>query len=122
MKVNYSVEYYEENGKSPVLEFYRSLSEKEVAKILREIDLLQRFGLSLGMPYLRKMTGTDELWELRIAQSSNLFRVFFFHYHEGKFILLHGLKKKTMKTPKRDIDVSLDRLRKYKELNLNESR
>jgi len=116
MKITFSVEYYEENGKSPVIEFYNDLSEKEVAKILREIDLLQRFGLSLGMPYIRKMEGTDELWEMRIAHSSNIFRVFFFHYHEGRFILLHGLKKKTMKTPKRDIDVSLDRIKKYKEM------
>lgn len=99
------------------MQFLEGLSEKEAAKILREVDLLQRFGLSLGIPYLRRMTGIDELWELRIVQSSNIFRIFFFHDHYGKFVLLHGIKKKSMKTPRRDIDVSLERVRKYKEMN-----
>lgn len=70
-KVNYSVEYYEENGKSPVLEFYRSLSEKEVAKEIHSVA-----------------------WP----------------------------KKENNENTRTDIDVSLERLRKYKGLNSNESR
>lgn len=110
-----AIEYYEENGDIPVIDFLESLSAKEQAKILREIDLLEEFGFSLGMPYIRKMEGTKELWELRIKQSSNNYRVFFFHYVDGVFVLLHGIVKKTEKTPKRHIDVALDRMKKYKE-------
>ena len=111
----FSIEYFEENDTCPVVEFIESLSTKEAAKILREIDLLEKYGLSLGMPYIKKLEGTDELWELRIKHSSNSFRVFYFHYVDGLFVLLHAIKKKTEKTPKKDIELSLSRIRRYKE-------
>jgi phage-related protein len=75
--------------------------------------LLQTFGFSLGMPYIRKIAGSDELWELRIQFGSNDYRVFYFHYAKGLFILLHAIKKKTDKTPTRDIATALSRIKKY---------
>ena len=43
----------------------------------------------------------DDIWELRPGDN----RVFYFFYDEdGKFILLHQFKKKTQKTPKREIE------------------
>ena len=42
----------------------------------------------------------DDIWELRPGDN----RVFDFFYDEdGKFVLLHQFKKKTQKTPKREI-------------------
>ena len=46
----YKVKYYTKNNKSPVVQFIKEQSSKEQAKILREIDLLEEFGLFLGMP------------------------------------------------------------------------
>lgn len=86
---------------------------KEKAKIFRDIELLRTFGFSLGMPYVRKIAGTDELWELRIQYGSNDYRIFYFHYVKGLFILLHAFKKKTDKTPVRDIEMALSRIKKY---------
>ena len=83
------VEYYNENGRYPIIEFLQSLSDKEQAKVLREIDLLEEFGFALGMPYIRKMQGTKDLWELRVSHSSNNFRIFYFCFVEGQFVLLH---------------------------------
>jgi len=48
----YHVIYYVENNKSPVVEFIQNQNLKEQAKILREIDLLEEFGLFLGMPHI----------------------------------------------------------------------
>ena len=43
----------------------------------------------------------DDIWELRPGNS----RVFYFFYGEdGKFVLLHHFKKKTQKTPRREIE------------------
>lgn len=43
----------------------------------------------------------DDIWELRPGDN----RVFYFFYDkEGKFVLLHHFKKKTQKTPKREIE------------------
>ncbi len=109
----YTIEFFEENEIFPVAEFINTLSTKEKAKILREIELLRAFGFSLGMPYIRKIAGTDELWELRIQCGSNDYRIFYFHYIKGIFILLHAIKKKTDKTPVRDIQMALSRIKKY---------
>lgn len=50
----FEIEYYTENNKCPVYEFIKSQIPKDQAKILKEIDLLAEFGLSLGMPYIKR--------------------------------------------------------------------
>jgi phage-related protein len=81
--------------------------------MLREIDLLAEFGFSLGMPHIKKMQGTEDLWELRIKHSSNNFRIFYFCYSGGKFVLLHGIRKTTGKTPKKALDLAYKRMNLY---------
>jgi len=93
----YHIIYYVENNRSPVVEFIQNQNLKEQAKILREIDLLEEFGLFLGMPHIRKMRTTKNIWELRIKHSSNIFRIFFFTIKDGKFVLLHGFRKNLIK-------------------------
>lgn len=107
------IDYYTENGKCPVFDFINVQNFKDQAKILREIDMLSQFGFSLGMPHIKKMEGTDNLWELRIKQSTNNFRIFYFSFKNNKLVLLHGIRKTTPKTPKKDIELSLKRLNKY---------
>ena len=107
------IEYYTEKSKCPVFEFIREQSSNEQAKILREIDLLEEFGLTLGLPHIKKMQGIDDLWELRIKQSSNNFRIFYFYFKDGKFILLHGIRKTTGKTPSKEIKIALKRMNNY---------
>lgn len=118
----YEVEYYSEKGEYPVYDFISSLSPKEQAKILREIDLLSKFGLALGMPHIKKIQGIENLWELRIKHSSNNFRIFF-NFVKGKFVLLHAIRKTTAKTPKNDIKIAAKRIDTYlKGSEKNESR
>ena len=109
----YEVIYYSDNDDNPILNFLLKLSDKEQAKILREIDLLEKFGFALGMPHIKKMTGTDSLWELRIKHSSNNFRIFYFHFIDNKFVLLHAIRKTTQKTPTKDINLALKRKDNY---------
>lgn len=106
----YKVKYYVEDNQSPVVNFIENQSPKEQAKILREIDLLEEFGLFLGMPHIKKLKGYNDLWELRIKHSTNIFRILFFNYKEGTFVFLHGFKKKSNKTPKREINKALKRM------------
>jgi hypothetical protein len=47
----FNVEYYEvREGICPVREFIDSLDVKAKAKMVRTIDLLEEFGIDLGMP------------------------------------------------------------------------
>jgi phage-related protein len=105
--------YYCDNGKYPVIDFIKSLPNKDAAKILREIDLLEAHGFHLGMPHIKKMSDTKGLWELRIKLSSNNYRVFYFHYINSGFVLLHAIHKKSKRTPKSDITIATDRMNKF---------
>ncbi len=107
----HEMSYYDENDKVPVLEFIMERTPKEQAKILREIDLLEEYGLSLGFPHVRKIV-KSELWELRIRLGSNIFRILFKEVVNG-FLLLHIFPKKTDKTPKREISIALTRVEKF---------
>jgi len=109
----YEIIYFEEYNESPVVNFIFKQYPKEQAKILREIDLLEEFGLSLGMSHIRKIKNT-ELWELRIKHSSNIFRILFKDFNDS-FVLLHAFQKKDKKTPKKELVIALKRLKKYLE-------
>ena len=91
-----------------VAEFLESLPPKHQSKALREIDLLEEFGNSLKEPYVKHIEG--EIWELRIKFASDISRIFYFFVVDNKIILTNGFIKKTMRTPKAQLDLA----RKYK--------
>ncbi len=50
---------------------------------------------------------TDGLYEIRVKQGSDIFRIFCF-FDEGELIVLaNGFQKKTQKTPKSEIEKAL---------------
>jgi len=57
--------------------------------------------------YLKHLEGTDGLYEIRVQQGSDIFRIFCF-FDEGKLVVLaNGFQKKTQKTPKIEIEKAL---------------
>ena len=54
-----------------------------------------------------------DLWELRIEFASDIFRIFYFLPVKNIAILLHGIVKKKQKTPSKELDVALDRMKEY---------
>ena len=110
----YEIKYYEEKKRFPVLEFIEQLPPKVIAKLLRNIDLLESNGLNLGFPLISRITGVNELWELRTKFGRSNYRIIFFHYRRGLFVLLHAFIKKTSQLPKKEIQIALNRLNKYK--------
>lgn len=75
---------------------------------------MKKHGFTFGGPFLEKIAGTKELWELRIKYSSDIYRILFFSYLQGKFVLLHGFIKKTAKLPTKELKIALGRLKKFK--------
>lgn len=74
MSMKRVVELYEkENKNCPVLEFILSLPPKHRAKVEREIDLLEEFGVN---------------------------------HTKKTFVLLHGIIKKTNKTPQKELETA----------------
>lgn len=104
------------NGKVPVRDFLYSLDPKLRAKAFRDIELLKTLGSELKEPYVKPLKGKNNkgLYELRIKFSSDAARIFYFTWYNNKFVLLHGFIKKTMKTPKSEIEKAKRYMEDYK--------
>lgn len=94
-------------GEKPVEEFINSLNDTTTAKIAHTLDLLQKYGYRMGMPHSKKID--RDLFELRIKGSEEV-RIFY-AFKNNRIVLIHGFKKKTQKTPAREIDMALKRLK-----------
>lgn len=100
---NFTIEFYEkENGNIPVEEFLLSLNVKMRAKLVGIIKILQEKGNLLREPYSKHLE--DGIFELRAKAGSDISRVLYFFYYDGKIILTNGFVKKQQKTPKTEID------------------
>lgn len=113
MDTKWKLVYYEtERGKSPVFDFVGSLELKARTKVADTLDLLKEFGTKIGMPYAKKLAGS-ELWELRILGGDSI-RIFYVAIVDKNFLLLHGFQKKKQKTDRKEIKTAQKRLRDFK--------
>ena len=111
--MSWNIEFYKtEGGREPVKEFLGLLPIKHQIKMAKTINLLRELGPILKEPHSRHVIGT-ELKELRIQFSPNIYRIFYFAYVNKGFILLHAFTKKTEQTPRREIEVALNRVSDY---------
>lgn len=87
-------------------EFFEKQREKVKAKIIWTLQLIQELE-RIPETYLKHIENTDGLFEIRIQQGSDIFRIFCF-FDEGQLIILtNGFHKKTQKTPKKEIEKAL---------------
>lgn len=102
----YEIYFYEDkDGYSPVYEYLKDLSQRtdkdsriNSNKINDYIQVLSEHGKNAGEPYIKHLDG--DIWEIRPIRG----RILFASWTDKGFILLHYFKKKTQKTPKREID------------------
>lgn len=112
MEGKWKIEVYESpNGDKLVEEFLNSLDERARLKISRTFELLEQYGLEGVYPHSKKLIGTS-LWELRIIGSDSI-RILYITATGKVFLLLHGFKKKTQKTPSKEIGIAKKRLDEY---------
>ena len=107
--------YDTEDGRCPVQELLDSLEPKLLAKTLRTIDLLEMNGPLLREPYSKPLE--NGIFELRTKQGSDITRVLYFFYYEGRIILTNGFTKKTQKTPPREIKIAKESRKDFIERN-----
>ena len=97
------IEFYESgNGDVPAEEFLLNLDIKMRAKILGIMGILQEKGNQLREPYSKHLE--DGIFEIRGKVGTDISRVLYFFYYDGKIIFTNGFQKKTQKTPKSEID------------------
>jgi phage-related protein len=89
-----------------VEKFIKELEENAVAKVLRSIDLLEKFGYELKLPHTKKIK--RDLFELRIRGQQEV-RIFY-TFHKKGIVLLHGYIKKSQKIPNHELKVAVKRI------------
>ncbi|MCS5587075.1 MAG: type II toxin-antitoxin system RelE/ParE family toxin [Porticoccaceae bacterium] len=82
------------------------------ARMLRLLELIQKYGANLGAPHTAPMG--DGLFEIRAKAEEGVGRALFC-YMKGKHVyILHAFVKKTQKTPKKEINLARARMKEAK--------
>lgn len=100
MKEKAVFEYYD---RDEFLTFLRELPRKEAAKLLVTIEKISKFGLLIAQEqqWVKKLE--TNLFEIRSHHGSNSVRAIYFHKEGKYYVITHGFKKKTNKTPIKEI-------------------
>ena len=103
----FNIEFYSTaDGVSELWDFLDDLQKRAVTnkdariqhkQIIQYIQFLEDHGTRLGEPVTKHLE--EDIWELRPGNN----RVLFFYHKNNTYILLHQFRKKTQKTPRREI-------------------
>lgn len=92
--------------KSYFQDFFEKQSKKVKAKIIWTFELIEDLQ-RIPEIYLKHIENTEGLYEIRVQQGSDIFRVFCF-FDEGQLVVLaNGFQKKTQKTPTKEIELAI---------------
>lgn len=106
--------YKSSSGKSPINDFLDSLSGKQAQKITWVLEIIEESRI-VPRQYFKKLINTDNIWEVRVISSSNIFRLLGFFDGNNLVILTNGFVKKIQKTPKNEIKLAEKRKKDYLE-------
>lgn len=99
------------------MDFVATLSEQECRKLQRALDL---FKVEDRMPrhYIKFIR--DGVYEFRVNYGNNEFRIFFIYDGDTIVVLFNAFRKKTQKTPEREIEKAIRLKEEYYETKRNQ--
>jgi phage-related protein len=97
--MNREIKFHE----SHFMEFYQKQDEKVKEKIKYVLELIKQVE-KVPEKFLKHLTGTDGLYEIRIEYQSNIYRIFCCFDKGNLVILFNGFQKKTQKTPNNELE------------------
>ena len=103
--------YISPAGDNPVSNFLDTLESNSQSKLLRILHNIQEYGLVSAIPHIKKLSGSP-FWEIRILGKNNI-RVIYVVPAKFKILVLHGFKKKTQKTPPKELKTATRRYQEY---------
>ena len=106
--MNRSIIFFENH----FIEFYQMQDQKVKGKIQYVFELIRQVDQVLEK-FLKHLTGTNGLYEIRIDYQSNIFRIFCC-FDQGKLVVLfNGFQKKTQKTLRTEMDKAEKLMQNY---------
>lgn len=90
--------------------FLKKLSKEEVLSIKKALGLFLEIDI---LPYHFVKYIRDGIYEFRVSCRNNAFRIFFIYDGNEIVVLFNGFKKKTQKTPNREIEKAIKLKKQY---------
>jgi phage-related protein len=107
--MTWKVEYFSAEVKASL----DALPQDIRAKFERIVELMQSNGLErLPGTYVRHLAGP--VWEMRMAGKHGIARAAYVTATGWRIVVVHVFRKKTQKTPRREIDTALRRAREVR--------
>jgi len=110
MKVDF---YYTQSGRSPVQEFIKTLSMDDKARFTDVYEGVEKYGLEYQRATFRHLSG--KLWEIKFSGEGGRYRVAYVMKEGAWMVWLHAFKKTTQKTPERELQTALKRMKEVLE-------
>jgi len=87
-------------------QFFVKQRQKVKDKIIWTFDLIENL-LRIPELYLKHIENTEGLYEIRVQQGSDIYRIFCF-FDQGQLVVItNAFQKKSQKTPKQEIELAL---------------
>ena len=83
--------------------FFDMQRSKVQDKLIWTLNLIEALP-KIPETYLKHIENTDGLYEVRVQQGSDIFRIFCFFDSGQLVVLMNGFQKKDQKTPKKEIE------------------
>ncbi len=97
--MNRKIIFYENH----FIEFYQKQDQKVKGKIQYVFELITQVD-RVPENFLKHLSGTNGVYEIRIEYQSNIYRIFCC-FDDGQLVVLfNGFQKKTQKTPQNEIE------------------
>jgi phage-related protein len=106
--MEYTINYYSESVEEDILALPDTLAARYVVLTRRMVAV----GPNLGEPHTKSMK--EGLLELRLKGAEGIARVFYCTQVGRRIVMLHSFVKKTNRTPPRELEIALNRMKDVK--------
>ena len=86
--------------------FFVKQRQKVKDKIVWTFDLIENLQRVPEL-YLKHIENTEGLYEIRVQQGNDIYRIFCFFDQGQLVVIINGFQKKSQKTPKQEIELAL---------------
>jgi phage-related protein len=94
------------------LDFYKIQDEKVKAKIKNILELVKQVD-RVPAKFLKHLSGSDGIYEIRVEYQSNIYRIFCCFDAGNLVVLFNAFQKKTQKTPNNELEKAIRLKREY---------
>ncbi len=109
--MDYTIDYYSDAVQEQILELPDTLAARYIVLTRRMIAL----GPNIGEPHTKAFG--NGLFELRLKGAEGIARVFFCTFVGKRIDMLHSFIKKSERTPTRELEVAVTRMKELKREN-----